>query len=149
MLDVLCSLFCFTPCLGRGALPLSQDCGGPMKPPGHGLFITKHLLMACGHRPVGSSPRPGEQCVPGVCLGFSLTHQVTVGKSLGFLAPLSPAVKFFWSALPTNPPRRLSSATIPCLWNPRSDGGNQWEQMLHLGPCPDELVFPKCLGNHK
>lgn len=100
MLDVLCSLFCFTPCLGRGALPLSQDCGGPMKPPGHGLFITKHLLMACGHRPVGSSPRPGEQCVPGLCLGFSLTHQVTMGKSLGFLAPLSPAVKFFWSDFP-------------------------------------------------
>ena len=48
-------------------------------------------------------PLQSLECVPGLCLGFSLTHQVTMGKSLGFLAPLSPAIKFLWFALPTNP----------------------------------------------
>lgn len=47
------------------------------------FVITKHLLMACGHHPVGSSPRPGMQSVPGLSMRSSLTHQVMVRKSLG------------------------------------------------------------------
>lgn len=35
---------------------------------------------------------------------------------------------------------------IQLLWSTLSDGGNHWEQMLWLGPCPDELTFPNASG---
>lgn len=43
------------------------------------------------------------ECMSELCLGFSLTYQGTMEKSLGFLVPLSPAIKFLWFVLPTNP----------------------------------------------
>lgn len=63
------------------------------------FVITEHLLMACGHRPVGSSPRPRVQSVPGLCLGLSLIGLVTWGSlkaswRLFFLPSNSPGLHF-------------------------------------------------------
>lgn len=49
------------------------------------VFVTaKHLLMAYGHHPVGSSARPGVQYVLGLCLRISLTLQVATGSLSDF-----------------------------------------------------------------
>lgn len=96
--DVPSSLFSFFSLqwqLRKGALPLSQACGGPHEDGGHALCYDKASLN--GLWPL---------FVPGLCLMFSLTHQVTIRKSLGFLVPISAAIKFLWFTLPTNPPRR-------------------------------------------
>lgn len=58
------------------------------------------------------------ECMSELCLGFSLTYQGTMEKSLGFLVPLSPAIKFLWFILPANPPRRLDCSDAVFMEHP-------------------------------
>lgn len=71
----------------RGALPLTQDCGSPTKLPDMVFVITKHLLKACGHRPVDSSPRAW------ALLEVQPDSSGDDEEAFSGLTPLSPAIK--------------------------------------------------------
>lgn len=70
--------------LWRGVRSLSQSYGDLTKLKDMVFVPAKHLIMAWGHHPMGSSPRPGVQYVLGLCLRISLTHQVATGSLSDF-----------------------------------------------------------------
>lgn len=108
--------------------------------------LTQHVLMACGHRPVGASPRPGvlRSRAPSVVrTDPSGDHRGVSGCSgASFSCCKIPLVH-----TSPQPTWRALQCCDPVFMEPLDDGGSQYEQRLQWRLCPDEPVLPQWLEN--